>query len=228
MTLVARRQAELDRVAADLPGTRVLAADLSTIEACAGFAERVGETPDIVIHCAGAGRWLAVEETDPEEAVSMMGAPYFSSFFATRVLLPGMLARGSGMHVYLNSPASILPIPGAAGYTGARHALRGFAGALRAEVAGRGVHVLHFVAGKVKSTYFDNNPGSELRIPGISKWIPDLSVEDCAARVCNAIEGRRKEVFAPFMLWAFYQFYRLVPWMVDAMVRGTGWKAPSR
>ncbi|HEX9438538.1 MAG TPA: SDR family NAD(P)-dependent oxidoreductase, partial [Roseiflexaceae bacterium] len=53
--------------------------------------------------------------------------PYFAAFYITRALLPAMLRRGSGHLVYVNSPASLVAWPGAAAYTAARWALRGFA-----------------------------------------------------------------------------------------------------
>ena len=53
-------------------------------------------TPDIVINNAGEGRWLSIEETQPDEAVAMMASPYFAAFNVTRVFLPAMLERRCG------------------------------------------------------------------------------------------------------------------------------------
>jgi short-subunit dehydrogenase len=93
------------------------------------MADRVSrETgePDILINNAGAGRWLAVMETSPEEARNMMELPCLAAFHVTRALLPAMVARRSGHIVNVTSPASFIAWPNAAGYIAARHALKGF------------------------------------------------------------------------------------------------------
>lgn len=50
----------------------------------------------------------------------MMGTPYFAAFFATRVFVPGMLERGSGLIVNVTAPSGHLAWPGALGYASAR------------------------------------------------------------------------------------------------------------
>jgi len=87
----------------------------------------------------------------------MMAMPYFAAFYITRALLPAMLRRGSGHLVYVNSPASLVAWPGAAAYTAARWALRGFAEALRADLRGTRLRVSSVIPGKVSSSYFAHN-----------------------------------------------------------------------
>jgi short-subunit dehydrogenase len=98
---------------------------------------------------AGAGRWLALEETDPNEAISMMSVPYFAAFFVTKAFIEDMVRRGSGQIGNVNSPMAYLTIPGATRYTASRRALRGFNDALRADLRGTGVRVTHLVFGPV-------------------------------------------------------------------------------
>ena len=47
----------------------------------------------------------------------MIGAPYLAAFYTTRAFLPWMLARRTGVCLYMNSAASRLVWPGAAAYT---------------------------------------------------------------------------------------------------------------
>jgi short-subunit dehydrogenase len=157
----------------------------------------------------------------------MMAAPYFAAFFATRAFLPGMLSRGSGRILNVNSPASKLPWPGAAGYAAARWALRGFAGALRQDLAGTGVGVTHFVAGKVSSAYFAHNPGAEARIPAISRLIPTLTPEEAAAALVGAVLRDAKEVVVPFMLRVFWICGSLTPGLTAWLLRKTGARHPA-
>ncbi|HSB37068.1 MAG TPA: SDR family oxidoreductase, partial [Thermoanaerobaculia bacterium] len=137
VVLVARTGGALEKISGEIRAAggeaTAVAADLGDAVAATGACERIlreAGVPDLLVNNAGAGRWLFTEETPPGEAVAMMAAPYFAAFFATQTFLPGMLARGSGRIVNVNSPAAKLTWPGAAGYASARWALRGFTEAL--------------------------------------------------------------------------------------------------
>ena len=68
----------------------------------------------------------------------MIQFPWLSAFYTTRALLPTMLDRGSGCIVCVTSPASHAVWPNACGYIAARHAMKGFADALRTELKDTG------------------------------------------------------------------------------------------
>jgi len=229
VVLMARTGGALEEIAAEIRAAggeaTAVAADLGDAVAATGACERIlrdAGVPDLLVNNAGAGRWLFTEETPAGEAVTMMAAPYFAAFFATRTFLPGMLARGSGRIVNVNSAASKLTWPGAAGYASARWALRGFTEALRQDLAGSGVGVTHFVVGKVSSAYFAHNPGTEARIPTISRLIPTLTPEEAAAALLGAVLRDAKDVVVPFMLRVFWFSERLTPGLTRWLLRKTG------
>ena len=234
VVLVARSREALEAVAAEIRAgggeAHALPADLGVPGAVA-LLERevlgVHGPPDLLVNNAGAGRWLFTDETPPEEAVTMMAAPYFAAFFATRAFLPKMLDRGSGLIVNVNSPACYLPWPGATGYAAARWALRGFTDALRQDLAGTGVGVMHFLPGKTRSAYFEHNPGSEERIPLVSKLIPTLTSEEVAAALVGGVLRDARDVVVPFMLRLFQLFERLSPGPSRWVARTTGVKHPA-
>ena len=229
VVLVARNREALEAVAAGIRSSggeaHAVAADLGRPGAVA-LLERevvaVHGAPDLLVNNAGAGRWLFVDETPPEAAFSMMEAPYFAAFFATRAFLSGMLARGSGLIVNVNSPVSLMPWPGATGYAAARWALRGLTESLRQDLAGTGVEVMHFVPGKTSSDYFAHNPGSEERIPLVSKVIPTLTPEEAAAALVGGVLRDAREVVVPFMLRLFQLLERPFPGPTRWLLRATG------
>jgi uncharacterized protein len=227
--LLARRQPELERVAATL-GERAAAVhsvDLTDADAVARVASRITAdfgTPDIVVNNAGAGQWKFVDETTPAEAVQMMAVPYFAAFFVTRAFLPGMLARGSGHIVNVSSVASRFVWPGAAAYTAARWAVRGFSEALRADLAGTGVGVTLVEAAAVASSYWDNNPGSRERLPGVSRLIPILSPDEAAQAIVRGIERNRRLVVAPALMRVIYLQNAVFPGLVQWLMIRTGYR----
>ena len=231
--LLARGRAALEEVAEGIRSRGGQAtpcpvdlADLAAVAStCAAIGRDIG-TPDVIVNNAGAGRWLAVDETDPAEAVQMMAVPYFGAFAVTRAFLPAMLARRSGHVVNVTSPASYFSFAGAAAYDAARWAMRGFSGALRADLRGTGIGVTLLVAAKVSSTYWENNPGSEARVPGISALYPTLTPEEVGRAILRAVERRRAVVAVPFLFRLTLVLHRLWPWPVEWIVLRSGWKRP--
>ena len=102
--------------------------------------------------------------------------------------------------MFVNSPVSLLPSSGAAGYAASRWALRGFSEALRADLAGTSIKVTEVMLGETDSNYFEANPGSRERLPKISKLLPVLSPDEAAHHVVKAcLKGKTRHT-APFML----------------------------
>jgi uncharacterized protein len=225
------RSPEVEQVAAEIVsaggkarGYIVDLTDPAAVERTAGRIVNDLGMPDIIINNAGAGRWLAVEETPPQEVAAMMASPYFCAFYVTRAFLPGLIERRRGYIVNVNSPVAWLPWPGAAAYLSARWALRGFTAALRAELRGTGIQVMAMVPGKVASTYFEYNTNSEDRIPTITRLVPTLTPDDVATALVRGIERDRREVVIPFMLQLVMIAHALMPAVVDWLMANTGWR----
>jgi short-subunit dehydrogenase len=231
VVLLARNQTLLNkqvdeiRMAGGL--ARAYSVDLSDPEAVKTTAQRLlreNGVPMIVIHSAGTGRWLAIDETSAEEMRQMMAVPYFAAFDLTRELLPAMLAHGRGHFVIVNSPVAQFAWPGAAGYATTRWALRGFVQALRSDVSGSKIKVSQVTAGLTNSNYFDNNPGALARLPTIAQFIPTLTTQQVAQTILHAIQWNRPEVIVPWQLNLIILYGRLFPQQVETIARLTGWQ----
>jgi short-subunit dehydrogenase len=232
--LVARTRSRLEQVAEEIQhggGTAcVYTVDLTDAAAVNEAAQRivmeVGE-PDVLINNAGAGKWLALDEATPEEAVNMMAAPYFAATFITRAFLPGMLRRNEGYIVNMTSVAAFMTWPGATAYTSARWAMRGFTEALRADLSHTHVRTMLVTFAKVDSPYWQHNPGSEDRVPRVQATIPTLSVERAATAILTGITHNKAAVVEPLMLRAVLLLHHLFPAASQRMLVSTGYRRPQ-
>jgi short-subunit dehydrogenase len=229
VALLARSKSKLDAVARAIEEAdgiaRVYSVDLSDGTATSRAAKQLKHDlgpPDIIVNCAGAGRWLDIEKTSSDEAIQMMGAPYFAAFNLTRAFMADMLARGSGRIVNVNSPAAYVPWPGATGYAAARWAMRGLTQALRADLAGSGVGVIEVIAGETDSPYWENNPGTRERKPRISRFLGRLTPEQVARAIVHGLERDRATVIIPFSVRAAIALHEIWSWPVAQLVVATG------
>ncbi len=227
VVLIARNQKALEKVAHDLPKDLgvVIAVDAADGDAVLKASAQIlidHGTPDVLIHCAGAGTWRFVEETPPEEIRQMMDAPFMAAFHLNHAFMKPMMDRGKGLLIHVNSPVSELGWPGATGYMAVRFALRGLHEALRMDLHGTGVMSSHIVFSKVKSAYFTNNPGSEERLPAIARMVPELTPEQCANVIWSVIQKPKAQVVYPFMLKVFYGMNKLAPGLVRLLAIQTG------
>jgi short-subunit dehydrogenase len=199
--------------------------DVSSAAAVAELADRVAAelgVPDVIINNAGAGRFLFIDETPPDEIERMMAVPFFAAFWVTRAFVQDMIVRGSGRIVNLTTPVAFSTWPGSAGYACARWAMRGLTAALRADLAGTGVGVTEVVPAKVSSEYFANNPGAEDRIPSITKLIGTITPEECARGMADGIERDRRQVLLPLRWRLLEPWTRITPRVSEWLVRRGG------
>lgn len=231
VVLIARTESDLrevaDKIEAKGGEAHCFPADLSTTEGVVKVAQEIKNQlgdPDILVNNAGLGRWLYTEETPHAEADLMFSLPFRCAFHITAEFLPGMLKRKSGHIINVNSPVSVMPWPGATAYAASRWALRGFSESLRMDLKGTGVRSSHVILGKTSSNYFDANPGTEERVPTISRFIPSFTPEQAAKYVLRAAKTGKKEMTVPFMLWFFRAFQWLMPGVVRSIVISSGYK----
>ena len=102
--------------------------------------------------------------------------------------------------------------------------LRGFHEALCDDLWGTGVSSCQVVFGRVSSPYFDNNPGTLEKLPGIAKTIRTVSPEECARVIVGAVDRPRRQVVYPFMLRFYYWNHAVLPWVTRWLMRRTGAK----
>jgi short-subunit dehydrogenase len=225
--LLARNRTGLERVAAAIrEGGGAAAAypidlaDAAAIEETSARIVREHGTPDILINNAGAGSWKGFLDTTAAEAFAMIEVPYLAAFNLTRAFLPGMIARKSGAIACITSPASYLVWPNASAYIAARHALAGFAEALRADLKGTGVTVTLVVLGTVETPYWDHNPGSRENVPVPNPLLaPTLTAEEAARVIHDAVERGRRTVFKPAILRALVLLNAIAPRLVAKQLR---------
>ncbi|MEM7417688.1 MAG: SDR family oxidoreductase [Gemmatimonadota bacterium] len=129
----------LRRESGVVPLVANIADDAETWSALDGLIDELGGAPDVVVNAAGVfGIEACVSETvadfDRSLAVNLRGP-----FLVTRVLLPSMLSRGSGLFVQIGSVAGRKAYPGNAAYSASKFGLRGFHEVLVEELRGTGV-----------------------------------------------------------------------------------------
>jgi len=219
--LVARSEDKLEKVVGGIRergGTASFyVADLSDFGAVRDVARRIRDnegTPDIIMNNAGAGRWKYAKSTTPEEAANMMAVPYFAAFSLTHAFLPEFIQRKSGTIVNITSAAAYMVWPGAAAYTAARWAMRGFTDALRTELNPHGIKVMLVAFAKVTSGYWENNPRSEQKIPKRQWMIPVLSPQEAAGHIVIGIERGKRQVIKPWQLRFILPWANAFPGMV--------------
>lgn len=138
------------------PGVSYVAMDQADPESVArGFVEaraRLGSV-GVLVNNAGLGELGAVEDTPPAAARRLFEVNYFSAVELTRLCLPEMRARGSGVVVQIGSIVHSLQFPFKAQYCASKSALSGFSLALRHEVKPHGIRVHLLEPGWVRSAF---------------------------------------------------------------------------
>lgn len=140
--------AAAEAVAAEIGrlGRQALAvqADVAEVEPVQAMVERVEDAfgrIDILVNNAGFVTLAPVERMDVELWDAMIAAHLRGTFLVTRMVLPGMLERGSGRIINVSSQIGQIGREWFAHYSAAKAGIIGFTKALAREVAGRGVLV---------------------------------------------------------------------------------------
>ncbi len=141
----------------DMPETKFVAADLTTVDGCttvaAAVRERLG-VPDIIVHMLGgssapAGGYKALDETEWQKELNLNLMP---AVRLDRELLPQMVERGSGVVIHVTSIQREFPLPDATtAYAAAKAALSTYSKSLSKEISPKGVRVVRVSPGWIET-----------------------------------------------------------------------------
>jgi short-subunit dehydrogenase len=170
------------------------AADLSSVSearALAGWAEDSGGV-DVLIGNAGIGYAGDFAGMPLETIEALVALNVTANLVLARSLLPGMLARGSGMLVFVGSVAGAMGVPREAAYAATKAAVHTLGDSLRGELAGSGVTVSVFVPGVVDTPFFTRRGQ-----PYERGWPRPIPAGTAAEALVRQVAAARAEAFAP-------------------------------
>ena len=215
VALVARRETELATAAAEIERhgrqALVLPCDVSDRDQVFAAADRAVRTfggVDILVNNAGYGGHRRFLEWDVDDIERLMRVNFLGSVYATKALLPQMVARRAGWVVFMASVAGKIGVPDESAYAASKFAMVGLAEALSIEVEDAGVHVLTVCPGAIATDFFD--AAALERMPPVARrtMIPPRRVVDA---VMDALARGKREITVPRFIGAGYVVKAVAP-----------------
>lgn len=218
IALVGRRREPLETLAARLPQSAVVEADLSTAQGCraAVMGARVALGGiDVLVHLAGAGSFRAFADEDDETIERLLRTNCASAMWLAKALLPEMTARGSGRLVFCGSVLGALALPGYTAYAASKFALRGFTEGLRRELAGSGVGVTLVAPRAVRTALNPPEVYEMAQETGMAVDPPEIVAD---ALLDALLDDAREVVLGGMEPW-FVRLNALWPGLFDRLLR---------
>ncbi|MBU3821164.1 SDR family oxidoreductase [Flavobacteriaceae bacterium XHP0103] len=128
--------------------------DLSTKEVAEGIMQDIkGEPIDVLINNAGFGLFGSFVDTDWERESEMLHVHILTTTHLTKLVLEGMVKRGSGKILNMSSLAAFQPGPLMAIYYASKGYMLSFSEAIANELKGTGVTVTALCPGPTKTAF---------------------------------------------------------------------------
>jgi 3-hydroxybutyrate dehydrogenase len=124
---------------------------------------------DILVNNAGIQHVAPVDEFPPEKWDAIIAIDLSAVFHMTRLLLPGMKARGWGRIINIASAHSLVASPYKAAYVAAKHGVAGLTKVVALEVAEQGITVNAVCPGYVRTPLVEKQIPDTARARGMSE-----------------------------------------------------------
>ena len=141
---------------------------------------------DILVNNAGGAVGLdPAQDANLDDWDAMIDSNVKGLVYCTRLLLPGMIARGQGHVINIGSTAGEWPYPGGNVYCGVKAFVRQFSLSIRADLLGTNIRVTEVEPGLAGGTEFSQVrfKGDEKRAAAVYKGTQPLLPEDIAEAV---------------------------------------------
>jgi short-subunit dehydrogenase len=206
VTLVARREDRLRTLADEISkayGVRaeVCSADLSDQDSRSQIAtelENRGLTVDVLINNAGLSTTGAVHRSAPDRDIAMIRTDVEAIVHLCSLFVPGMVERGGGAVLNVASTAAFQPLPGQAGYGGAKAFVLSYSRATRAELRGTGVSMTVLCPGPVETEFAETAGFTEEESTNALPKFMWVSAADVAKTALDGLDKNRAVVIPGF------------------------------
>lgn len=220
VTLVARRQAHLEKIAAaGAERTHVVVADLAAPDPTWTWlddAENALGPIDVLVNNAGVQIVKRATETDWADAERLLRLDLMVPLRLTTLVLKRMIPRKTGVIVDIASMAAIAPTPGMFFYNAAKGGLAAASEGLRVEVKPHGIHVVTVYPGPVTSD-LEAAAHEAYEESAMSRNVPTGSPEVLARMIADAAAKRRPRVVYPRLYGVSRHFPNATRWALDAL-----------
>ena len=149
---------------------------------------------NVLVHNAGLPAFGRLQDEAPERLMALMQTNLIAPMLLTRSLLPHLLAQPAAQVVCVGSTLGAIGLPGYAVYSASKFGLRGFAQALRRELAETPVTV-QYLGPRATNTAFNTEAAEAYnRATGTASDTP----EQVAAALLTLLESGAAERFVGF------------------------------
>lgn len=195
-------QAELDLSRDDLP------------DQLARLSERFPQITG-VIHCAGQNDFGAIESLEPEQLDRMLQVNLRSAILLARHFVPLFRLKGQGSFMLVGSTFGSIGYPGFAAYCATKAGLRGFAEALRRELADTPIQI-QYIAPRATRTPMNPEAVNALN-HALGNHMDDP--DQVAAQILRALESGVARRYLGWPEKLFVVLNSLLPRLVDQSLR---------
>lgn len=185
------------RLGTGLPADRLAtqAADLAHADELQGLADAAAAWGcNVVVHGAGVPAFGRLQALAPAQMQQLVQTNLLAPMLLTQALLPHLLARPRAQLVCIGSALGRIGLPGFAAYSATKFGLRGFAEALRRELAGSPVQVQYLGPRSTHTGFNDAGVQAYNRATGTAMDTP----QRVATALLRLIESEQPERFVGF------------------------------
>ena len=172
---------------------------------------------DVLVNNAGLGHLSALEEMSEEKVARLIAVNLTAPIELTRLLVPGMAARGRGCVLFVASIAGETGVRREAVYSAAKSGLACFAESLRYELIDHGIGISVIVPGPIDTPFFDRRGSKYER-----NWPTPISAQRVAHAIVTAAEREQAVVFVPRWMRFPAWLRGAAPWLFRLLARRFG------
>ncbi len=201
LILSGRRGDALAVVADALTGAHfVLPFEATDMDALPGIVARAWDWHggiDLLVNNAGISQRSLAVDTTMDVYRRIMEVDFFAPLALSQLVVPRMIARGSGHIAAVSSVAGKVGSPLRSGYCAAKHALIGYCDALRAESeTAYGIGVTSILPGSVRTAIATNALLGDGAVRGVSDANIDngMDPEEVARRILEGLRAGAREI----------------------------------